>query len=59
MSAVDGTGARLLSRGGFEAENPVLTPDGSTLLWGSLHRGREGIWRSRSDGSGAEPSRAA
>ncbi|HMM33780.1 MAG TPA: hypothetical protein PKA62_03470, partial [Thermoanaerobaculia bacterium] len=35
--------------------NPVLTPDRGTLLWGSLERGRGGIWRARADGSGAAP----
>ena len=38
---------------------PVLTPDGGTVIFGSVRNGSEGLWMKRVDGSGAEQNLTA
>ncbi len=49
----DGSGARQVSRDGFDAENPTPTPNDQWIVYNSYNPEKKGIWKVRSDGSEA------
>jgi eukaryotic-like serine/threonine-protein kinase len=53
VAAADGTGAHQITRDGYDAENPVVTPDGKWIIYASGNPGARGITKVRPDGTGA------
>ncbi|MCA1581733.1 MAG: hypothetical protein LC796_10170, partial [Acidobacteria bacterium] len=47
----DGSGARVLTHDGLNAENPSMTPDGQWIIYASGSPERAGLWKIRPDGS--------
>ncbi len=53
-AAGDGSAPRRISDDGADAENPSLTPDGSTIVYVSFNDKKRGIWTIRPDGTNAK-----
>jgi Tol biopolymer transport system component len=53
MAERDGSAPRQLTRDGVDAENPAVTPDGQWVVYASHDPARRGLWKVRTDGSGA------
>jgi Tol biopolymer transport system component len=49
---VDGSGARLVSHDGADAENPTASPDGRWVIYNSYNPAKAGIWKVHPDGTG-------
>jgi Tol biopolymer transport system component len=54
LAEADGAGARQVTRDGVDAENPVATPDGRSVLYASGNPAARGIFRMGIDGRGVE-----
>src|SRR5262245_45129740 len=53
MAERDGSAPRQVTRDGVDAENPAVTPDGQWIVHASHGPVRRGLWKVRTDGSGA------
>jgi Tol biopolymer transport system component len=53
MAERDGSAPRQVTRDGVDSENPAITPDGQWIVYASHDPARRGLWKIRTDGSGA------
>ena len=53
MAERDGSAPRQVTRDGVDSENPAITPDGEWIVYARHDAARSGLWKVRTDGSGA------